>query len=193
MIILILLVSVIKSEATTVIKTNLNSETFLILFALFLSSLSHVNAQCDGIYGGDWVLVRHSYNKWHTSTDNLAGTDVYGTYDNNVTSTNAWSIQYDGVLETNGSNVFMFGNGNCSQYLITTNDQWSTYYANEDKYIIASHYDSDYYAKWYNRAGNPEDPWISWQDHSVNSSILYGENGYNLGNNYMGYHNAWLS
>ena len=155
-----------------------------------------INTQCQDIYDGEWVLVRHSYDQWHLATDNLAGNSggIYGTFDNDPMSTNTWGIGYDSVLEGDGSDVFMFSNGDCSKYLIATNDQWSTNYENEDKYIIASHVDTDYYAKWYNRAANPEDPWISYRDHLVDSSsVLYGENGWTGTNGYTGFHNVWLS
>eukprot|EP01083_Nonionella_stella_P033801 92488_1 len=34
---------------------------------------------CLDIDGGGWTLVRHAYNQWHPATDNLEGTDEYGT------------------------------------------------------------------------------------------------------------------
>ena len=82
---------------------------------------------CQYKYGGNWLLVRHSYNSWHPATDNLKGTDVYGVYDNNPQSLNSWSIQFDNVLQSDNSTLFMFSNGDCSEWMITTNDQLPPY------------------------------------------------------------------
>ena len=125
------------------------------------------------MYGGDWTLVRHSYQSWHNATDALAGTDVYGVYDNNPESVYDWSIQFDETLKADGSTLFMFSDEDCSQWLITRNDQFTSIYANEDRHIIASSNDIDYDAKWYNRGGsNLEDPWISLEDYPTGA--LYG-------------------
>ena len=83
---------------------------------------------CQYIYDGNWLLVRHAYNQYHPATDDLIGTEIYGTFDNNPQSLNTWSIQFDNILELDGSTVFMFSNGDCSEWLITTNDiirSWS--------------------------------------------------------------------
>ena len=134
---------------------------------------------CQYIYGGDWSLVRHSYNAWHNATDNLQGTDVYGTYDNNPQSLHSWSIQFDDILESSGSSLFMFSNGDCSEWMVVENNQFNTQFGSDiDRHIIASHYDIDYYAKWYNRVSSSEDPWISWNDHTNYESLLYGEDSY---------------
>ena len=75
---------------------------------------------CQNLYGGQWVLVRHAYNAWHTASDQLAGTDQYGTYDNDPLSMATWSIPFDKALESDGNVLFMFSNGDCSQYSITS-------------------------------------------------------------------------
>eukprot|EP01083_Nonionella_stella_P107624 311920_1 len=46
---------------------------------------------CFGVDGGNWTLVRHAYNEWHPATDNVNGTDEYGTYDNHPQSMSSWS------------------------------------------------------------------------------------------------------
>ena len=136
---------------------------------------------CQYKYGGNWLLVRHAYNNWHNATDNLAGIDVYGTFDNNPQSLNSWSIQFDNVLESDGSTLFMFSNGDCSEWMITRNDQF-TLSQSDPNYgsIIASHFDIDYSALWWTRYNGSfqEDPWISWRDHGYDNwrTILYGEN-----------------
>ena len=154
------------------------------IFIAFLSShllLSPIIAQhsCDNIFGGGWLLVRHSYNGWHQATDNLNGTDIYGTSDNDPESSSIWSIEYNQYLETGESTLFMFSNGNCSEWLVTTNDEWSTFYPNDyGAYIISSNYDKDYFVTWFNRNTYSQDPLISYRDHTFNKTILYEEDNY---------------
>ena len=127
---------------------------------------------CQQIYDGGWSLVRHSYNSWHQATDNLNGTDTYGEYENNPKSNKSWSIQFDKQLNSDGSTLFMFSNGGCSQYIITKNNQFK--YDTNISHIIASHLGSDYYAEWYNRgASYPMDPLII--SNITNGIILYAE------------------
>ena len=169
--------------------------------------------QCQNIYGGHWVLVRHSYNQWHPATDSLAGSDIYGTYDNDPQSLNSWSIQFDNVLESDGSTLFMFSNGDCSEWMVVENNQFNTQFGGGagiddknpdgvDRHIIASHYNINYTAQWYNRdpSTHPEDPWISWAGwwyphDGTHTSVLYGEasNPYIWGRFLNNYFNVFIS
>ena len=97
-----------------------------LLLLLWSSLMINVNGSCQNIYGGDWILVRHSYNQWHPATDNLAGTDEYGIFDNNPQSNESWSIRFDNVLESDGSTLFMFSNGDCSEWMVVENKQFNT-------------------------------------------------------------------
>ena len=56
----------------------------------------------------DWKLVRHvpQGNTWHPSTDNLKGTDVYGTPSGPL-SDQAWSVNFEGE----SFDAFMFATG----------------------------------------------------------------------------------
>ena len=135
------------------------------------------NHPCQYIYGGGWTLVRHSYNSWHEATDNLGGSDIYGTYDNNPQSMNSsWSIQYNNTLESDGSTLFMFSNGDCTEWLITRNDQFHDEISSPgaNGHIYASHYDVDYDVFWYSNT-NGSAPWISWKFATEWDSILYLE------------------
>ena len=126
--------------------------------------------------------MRHSYQSWHQATDNLAGTDVYGVWNNYPDSVNSWSKQFNETLNDDGSTLFMFSNEDCTQWLITRNDQFTSTYTNEYKHIIASNYDLDYYVKWSNRGnGYPADPLISIQDYP--NGLLYAENVTSLNQN----------
>eukprot|EP01084_Bolivina_argentea_P231894 390954_1 len=131
---------------------------------------------CDFIDGGGWKLVRHSYNGWHSATDNAIGTDVYGTSSEDLFDINKWSIEYNSLLSS--STEFMFSNGGCTEYLITCYSEILRSYAGVfNFYVIKSHYDENYSSLCYNRAGVPEDPWISFKDHTADGykTILYGE------------------
>ena len=112
----------------------------------------------------------------------MTGTDDYGGYSYlaDPTAISSWSIPFDGALNSDGSTLFMFSNGGCSEYIITKNNQFNTEYNGANRFIVASHIDVDYYARWYNRATFAEDPWISWLDHSSENyySLLYGENSW---------------
>merc|ERR1719474_825453 len=148
----------------------------------------------EDIDGGGWTLVRHSYNKWPDANDNLVGTAEYGTV-SGPTSDNEFAVAFDAADDTQ----FLFSNGDCDRWLITTFDQFryqwgANYNANILKSCIS---DTPYTAKWYNRAGNPEDPWISYKDHFADdkTTIIYGENdhqGANIKNAYDQFVNVWM-
>ena len=136
---------------------------------------------CENIDGGGWKLVRRvtsNYGRWHPATDDLSGTDVYGRYDNNSQSLiNSYSIKFNTIQ----FNQFLFAYGDCSGWLVTTKfEAIGEYYSNENRCILNSSISNiPYGARWYNRATNSEDPWISLQDHSTSTSqdtMLYGEN-----------------
>eukprot|EP01083_Nonionella_stella_P166190 554908_1 len=154
------------TQTHTVSSASCPTMLFLVLFAMCSVpyTCAAQTSTCTDIHGGDWTLVRHAYNAWHPATDSLAGTDVYGTYDNDPQSTSNWSIPYSEALEGDGSTVFMFSNGDCSEFLITSNDQFFSSSAR----IIASHYVSNVYTVTWNST------WISWQSDS-HSTLLYGE------------------
>eukprot|EP01083_Nonionella_stella_P084379 233577_1 len=168
------------------------------LLYISVSVYSVLASDCsDNIDGGDWYLVRHTYNEWHPATDKLAGTDEYGIYDADALSQNAWSIPFDQYLASDGSTEFLFGNGDCSKWLITKNDQFTsttsgaTYLATIDS---SSSFSTSYQATWFNRpeAQFDEDPWISVQNHATD--LVYGEaqNEYHLSQINGGYLNVWI-
>eukprot|EP01084_Bolivina_argentea_P035042 64979_1 len=136
---------------------------------------------CNDIYGGEWMLVRHSYNSWYQATDNLVGTAVYGYPDPNPKSKSSWSMQYNIYLETDGSTLFLFSNGECSEWIVTINNEFLTAKGEDySAYIIASHYDINYNTTWNYDTNHLEDPMISWNNNNNNylQSILYAENNY---------------
>eukprot|EP01083_Nonionella_stella_P271277 919189_1 len=155
---------------------------------------------CMDIGGGNWTLVRHAYNQWHPATDNLEGTDEYGTYVNDPQSMSSWSIPFNQYLWPDGSTEFMFSNGDCSKWLITTHDQVMTLQPDPVpiSVTILSSYTSDtpYTAKWSNRQYDPitydEDPWISAGDHPTD--LLYGEaaNEHHLDQVLGAFLNVWI-
>ena len=140
-----------------------------------------IKMSCADLYGGEWVRVRHvpSGNIWHPATDALAGTAVYGT--EGVDNT-PWSVNFASKLPATCRTPyteFLFATGDCTKWLVATTDAViGDTYVNADRPILASSDGSNYVAKWYNRAGAPEDPWISITDHvsSVGAGkFVYGE------------------
>jgi len=67
--------------------------------------------------------------------------------------------------------------------IVSKDELLGSHYANEDKQIVLSSLapDEGSEAKWYNRRGYPEDPWVSLTDHVTaidRGDILYGEADY---------------
>jgi len=135
---------------------------------------------CAHLFGGEWVRVRHvpAGNVWHQATDDLAGTDVYGT--EGVDSA-PWSVNFASKLPAECPySEFLFATGDCTKWLVATTDAViGTTYANALRPILASSDNEfNYSARWYNRGRN-EDPWVSIIDHDDASAVgkmMYGEN-----------------
>jgi len=132
--------------------------------------------------GDGWVRVRHviSGNNWHPATDRLAGTDVYGT---EGVDTADWSVIF--ANKVSNYDQFLFATGDCDHWLITNvNDAIGGFYENELRNIQSSSKQATpYKAKWYNRDGKSEDPWISVTDHGpaiAAGEIVYGEASFGL-------------
>ena len=120
-----------------------------------------------------WRLVRFlpdNANTFHLATDNLAGSDVYGTYND---SSNAWSIDFGTFDE------FCFSTNNFDYWLYCTKTavDGDGNYSNQSRNIIRSSRNSSPHTKnWYNRSGEVSDPWISIENHSdATNYMLYGE------------------
>merc|ERR1719221_2347768 len=97
----------------------------------------------------------------------------------------------------------MFFFGDCSQWLITTPDAVNgENYANEGRLVLKSSSNPGAHrVKWYNRAKNAEDPWVSMQDHHHRrdppgpDDMLYGEgskSGHEEAKNAHGGANVWI-
>ena len=121
-------------------------------------------------------MVRHLQptSSWHPTTDRLQGTVTYGTPGYDV---NAWSVQFGSF------NEFLFASGDKSNWLIATRAAViGQSYQNAWRDIVKSSTSaSAYQARWYNRDGSLEDPWISLTDHDTaisNGQLLYGGNSF---------------
>ena len=137
--------------------------------------------QCDQLLskvGDGWELVRSlkpGATSWHAATDNLAGTDVYGSPSTGIKG--SWSIDFATAVPN--YDQFLFLVGHCETWLMTTvASAIGGNYADAARNIIKSSVSVvPYTAKWYNRNGNAEDPLISTTDHhSGPSSWVYIEN-----------------
>jgi len=72
--------------------------------------------------------------------------------------------------------------GDGKLWLYAKKEQVLGNYSNKKREILESSTSSEpYQARWYNRKGNKEDPWISLIDHHpaiVQGMIVYGESNY---------------
>jgi len=163
--------------------------------ALTTSGLAQQTAEencAQTLAGGGWTLVRHVYNKWFAATDNLLGTAEYGTPSGPLSS-NEWAIPFVAANETQ----FLFSDGDCDRWMVTTFDQFryqkgSEYLATILESCIS---DAPYIVKWYNRPGASEDPWISYKNHWDESrgTNMYGENSNGYNPTYRDSHmNVWM-
>ena len=147
-------------------------------FSNVLGLNSICSASLYDIDGGGWQLVRRvrGGSTWHPSTDNLAGTDSYGVYNGDATADATFSISFGSDFDD-----FLFTTGDGVKWLIATRDAViGANYANSLRSILKSSINSNpYSARWYNRAGASEDPWISLLDHTASTgteNVIYGEN-----------------
>ena len=144
-----------------------------------------------------WELVRRvkSGNSWHPATDQLRGTDVYGTFVNDGSVDSTFSIAFD----INQVEEFLFITGDKKKWLVASGfavinkEAW---YANDLRDIKQSSRSSiPYQARWYRRNAAKEDPWISLTDHFNaigEGNILYGENNFggSHASNILPHHNG---
>lgn len=148
----------------------------------------------DHLGGGPegWTLVRRVRpgDTWHPSSDRLAGTDVYGVKPlNGANQADAtFSIKFDDWT----FDEILFATGDEQIWLSTFKiaigapfvgvEDSSRYYSNALRTIkMSSDRQSVYQARWFNRDGVSEDPWISTEDHDdaiANGKIVYGEDSF---------------
>jgi hypothetical protein len=130
---------------------------------------------CPRTVGSGWKLVRHvpAGSRWHPARDQLRGTQVYGNPRHN---SRPWSIRFPAF------NQFLFATGDCKKWLIADKNSVLGWYSNGRRKILkSSTHRRPYYARWYRRHGNREDPWVSLNDHGPaipQGNILYGENSF---------------
>jgi len=80
-----------------------------VLLLILAPTFAQEHTWHDGILGGGWKLVRRvqAGNAWHPSTDQLMGTDVYGSFVDNPTSDATFSVAFD----VNRVAEFLFATG----------------------------------------------------------------------------------
>merc|ERR1712167_184288 len=131
---------------------------------------------------GGWSLVRHvpPGDVWYKATDQLAGTDEYGT-PSGPTSEDEFAVKFDNVKFTE----FLLATGDCKEWLIADKAQvtgghytnatrlmkeWLTF---GDQYPQEGHSD----ARWYRRQGYKQDPLIAASMPEAKANrLLYAEN-----------------
>lgn len=180
-----------KAAATNVKTVNAN-------FAKTPKSAK--SGKCSKVDGGGWKKVRHvpaewdvdndptnpNKSTWHPATDSLAGTDTYGLDANGKPESDdtPWSLEFAIAVPTWGDNndEFLFATGDCKKWVVATKDAviGANYDISVERTIkLSSTNKNSYVATWFNRANQPEDPWISIADHVASVKpclMLYGEN-----------------
>ena len=128
--------------------------------------------------GCGFQLVRRvrGYDRWHTATDKLAGTSVYGVFTEDVESDSSFSRKYDHL----DFDQFMFAFGDFSKWVILTKEQiggpaFGGYmYVGEYRDVVASSSGKNVAQQM--QRNQPSDPWISVDRHT-GTDIVYGEGG----------------
>ena len=114
--------------------------------------------------GGGWVRVRHipSGNKWHPSLDQLAGTDTYGSSNDDSAP---WSIKLDTAVP--GYDQFLFASGDGEYWLAATTDAVNgETYSDTPRDVISSSLNPEpHQVRWYNPPTAPASPWVTLRDH----------------------------
>ena len=197
----------------TAAEGRIRQRQLLLVSTVFMLNISSCNVCTPPppieIDGGDWTLVRRvpTGTKWHPTSDRLAGTDTYGVAASGVADWQCndigegWSINFEQAVP--GYNELMFASGDGQRWVITTKDAVGgplvsppDWYSDEPRTILKSSerwYGPSYQAGWYNRADNPEDPWISAIDHNEaipRNLIVYGEAGTEANNGVLLNHNG---
>lgn len=132
------------------------------------------------INGGGWTLVRHcpAGKTWHTATDQLKGTQVYGKQGSSLDK-KAWSIRFDATP----FEEFLFATGDCKLWLVAKKSEVTgSYYLNKPRQVIKSSLKSkkgkQYSAKWSRRLGKKQDPVISLENNKraiSTGTVVYSE------------------
>jgi surface protein len=111
-------------------------------------------AETKNRLGGGWVRVRHipSGKKWSPSRDHLAGTDIYGSSDDD---NKAWSIKFGTAVP--GYDQFLFASGDGKYWVAATKDAvQGEQYSDAPRDVMASSDNADaHQVKWYNRRDQP--------------------------------------
>jgi len=136
---------------------------------------SSVSSPADVLDGG-WILVRcvsSSDGCWHPATDNLRGSDEYGSYADYRNDT-TFSVQW----ETSDVKMFLFALTDFSYWLVTKKAQIFEFGSpTSSTVLVSSASDEAYEAEWYIRDHSLEDPWVSVFDHDADEpGMVYGEN-----------------
>ena len=134
--------------------------------------------------GTSWRLVRRvaAGDTWHPSADHLAGTDVYGVMPSGIpqTADATFSISFSGESFTH----FLFATGDEQVWLYCTKEAVlpGPYSNNQRPILKSSDSLTPYSARWYNRNGVNEDPWISVTDHHGSAipggKLVYGADSF---------------
>jgi len=126
----------------------------------------------DGVYT-DADGKKHE-GRGHPSTDQLVGTDTYGTASADPKSAGSFSVDFETAVP--GFDEYMFTSGDCSMWMVMSKSAVMGWYGNEKRDVLRS---SDsfvpYKARMYRRNNVKEDPWIQpGLEHSQQYALYVG-------------------
>lgn len=166
------------SVNSTYVATDVKIDTLSLQDGATLEFTTHFPAAV----GTGWQLVRRvkQGTKWHPSTDQLTGTDAYGTFRDDPVADATFSKRFDDIPFTE----FLLATGDFEHYLIAKRESVIGWYDNGNREVLSSsRIAAPHTVKWYRRQGNREDPWISLKDHwdEDRSTQIYGGNATDSG------------
>jgi hypothetical protein len=129
---------------------------------------------CSGYDPSCWDVVNGD-NCWHAATDNLAGTDEYGTCDADPLGLSAYSVPFAHMEWTE----MLLASGDMSMFTVLTREsieecsQGNVVDGQWFPSVTLSSESAGYSVTQYCRSGASEDPWISVGHHP--DRVVYGE------------------
>jgi hypothetical protein len=115
----------------------------------------------------------------HRATDDLAGTDVYGTSSQDPMGNSEFSVNFETAVP--GWDEMLLTTGDCVHWMVMSKDAAiGSYYGDALREVKKSHTSSTpYNINAERNAGNNEQPWLQYTEHHDQGTALYVEGDYN--------------
>jgi len=128
--------------------------------------------------GTGWKLVRRTPGNMHSATDDLAGTQTYGTA-TGPTGSSAFSVNFETAVPK--WREIMLTTGTCNHWMIMSKQAAiGGWYSGSRRQVTKSYlHAKPYTVQAYRRRGNKEDPWLQPETGHSQATALYVEGNYN--------------